>query len=514
MIPDGGKEEECERGRGRALQVFVCKWSEYPLTQQKKKHRDRFCRRKKVPRRVQQTTFVSLLLKMPERVHIRFEDDSKIEEPVQSAQVQPESKPQAPSKKRKRSEKNGTSENPAKKPSSKDLQEGDALIQIPQSAERLRKGPSKEEHPTTNRRPNGREKQTYAEVRAQRKAPHKSLSDRSKELFETRKGLPIWQHKERIRQGLRDDKGVMLLVGETGSGKSTQVPQFLLNEPWCRGTIAITQPRRVAAVSLARRVAEEMGTPLGSASPASKVGYSVRFDTSVSPSTKIKFLTEGMLLQEMLRDPWLRQYSAVVVDEVHERSVNVDLILGFLRNLINGDNRGRKGKPLKVVVMSATADVESLFNFFNPAQEQNLSSDKENESGDAENSDDAWEGLSNDERPDQSLTLNAPGPQTSNGHPKLPAELEKLAKSSKSITICHIEGRQYPVQTSYLREPTQDFVEAALKTIFQIHMREPLPGDILVFLTGQDTVEGLERLVNEYAATMDTKLPKVIPKAY
>jgi ATP-dependent RNA helicase DHR2 len=155
---------------------------------------------------------------------------------------------------------------------------------------------------------------------------------------------------------------------------------MLANEPWCKsqpvtvkssgktvnvgGCIAITEPRRVAAITLARRVAEEMGTPLGSSSPASKVGYSVRFDKSTSPSTKIKFLTEGMLLQEILRDPWLTQYSAVIVDEVHKRGVNVDLILGFVRNIAAGRLEGRGGIPLKVAVMSATAEMERLDSFF------------------------------------------------------------------------------------------------------------------------------------------------------
>ena len=201
------------------------------------------------------------------------------------------------------------------------------------------------------------------------------LKNKAKILEPTRKTLPIWSHAIAIREALRG-KDVMLLVGETGSGKSTQVPQMLVDEPWCTprpvvvpqnktvegdsppksvtvgGCIAITQPRRVAAITLARRVAEEMGTPLGSSSPASKVGYSVRFDNSTSPSTRIKFLTEGMLLQEMLRDPWLKAYSAVVVDEVHERGVNVDLVLGFLRGMIAGKNEGRGGVPLKVRVFS------------------------------------------------------------------------------------------------------------------------------------------------------------------
>ena len=207
------------------------------------------------------------------------------------------------------------------------------------------------------------------------------LKDRARSLESSRKSLPIWSHATEIREALLG-KDVMILVGETGSGKSTQVPQMLVNEPWCKpqsvtvprdvpkgqnvpkpvtipiernsqtvrvgGCIAITEPRRVAATTLARRVAEEMGTPLGSSSPKSTVGYSVRFDQSTSPNTRIKFLTEGTLLQEMLRDPWLKAYSAVVVDEVHERGANVDLLLGFLRNMVVGKNEGRGGVPLKV----------------------------------------------------------------------------------------------------------------------------------------------------------------------
>ena len=195
------------------------------------------------------------------------------------------------------------------------------------------------------------------------------LKDRAKSLETARKTLPIWSHAKEVREALLE-KDVMLLVGETGSGKSTQVPQMLVEEPWCKprvvstdgphqsmkvgGCIAVTEPRKVAAITLARRVAEEMGTPLGSSSPKSTVGYSVRFDQSTSPNTKIKFLTEGMLLQEMLRDPWLKAYSAVFVDEVHERGVNVDLLLGFLRNMVAGKNEGRGGVPLKVGVGSSS----------------------------------------------------------------------------------------------------------------------------------------------------------------
>ncbi|KAK1147002.1 Salivary acidic proline-rich phosphoprotein 1/2 [Aspergillus melleus] len=322
------------------------------------------------------------------------------------------------------------------------------------------------------------------------------LREKAKALYEIRKNLPIFPHGDEIREYLRQND-VMLLIGETGSGKSTQIPQFLVDEQWCRpvktgvvnedgsqkelevgGCIAITQPRRVAAISLARRVADEMGTPLGSSSPASKVGYSVRFDTSTSPSTRVKFLTEGMLLQEMLRDPWLTKYSAIVVDEVHERGVNVDLVLGFLRNMVSGKRGGRGGVPLKVVVMSATADMESLLGFFKEGYQAQ-----------------------------RAIESSGSGSKTDGKPTKQKDASEK--KASDEIAVCHIKGRQFPVKTIYSPEPVHDFVDAALKVIFQIHYKEPMPGDILVFLTGQETVEALEKLVNEYAVGMDPALPKV-----
>lgn len=199
-------------------------------------------------------------------------------------------------------------------------------------------------------------------------------------LLKSRRALPIWSHQDEIRASLRDDNDVLLIVGETGSGKSTQVPQFLCDESWCKkkkvrvqsdivnvgGMIAITQPRRVAATTLASRVSREMGRPLGSAREG-PVGYSVRFDHHVPKGTKIKFLTEGMLLQELLRDPNLRQYSAIIVDEIHERSVDVDLIAGFLKQILSSDKAGRGGVPLKVVIMSATADVEKINQFSTPS---------------------------------------------------------------------------------------------------------------------------------------------------
>lgn len=195
-------------------------------------------------------------------------------------------------------------------------------------------------------------------------------------LLKERQRLPIWSQREAICNKLLNHD-ILLLVGETGSGKSTQLPQFLLQEQsWCSKAIAVTQPRRVAAISLAQRVAEELGTTLGKQSPASKVGYSVRFDQNVAPACRIKYLTDGMLVNEMLVDPWLSEYSCVVVDEVHERSVNCDLILGFLRRIIEDDQgcaKHRRGQMLKIVIMSATVDTDPLRTFF----ERKLSQDGE-----------------------------------------------------------------------------------------------------------------------------------------
>ena len=289
-------------------------------------------------------------------------------------------------------------------------------------------------------------------------------------LLKTRKELPIWQHRSEIQTALRDSNSdVVILVGETGSGKSTQVPQFLFQEPWCKrrkvkvsgsdneilvgGTIAITQPRRVAATTLAHRVSQEVGTPLGKGTSDGLVGYSVRFDHQVPKGTRIKFLTEGTLLQELLRDPYLRHYSAIIVDEIHERSLDVDLLVGFLKQILTADKKTRGGIPLKVIIMSATADVDVIQSFFNDS-------------------------------------------------PVVGADLNR-------VQVLRIKGRQFPVETNHESRPVADLQDSLVKRIFKIHTEEPLPGDILAFLTGQEEIESAQKLIEEYSATLASNVPKI-----
>ncbi|XP_063341710.1 ATP-dependent RNA helicase DHX33 [Pelmatolapia mariae] len=174
-----------------------------------------------------------------------------------------------------------------------------------------------------------------------------------------RKQLPIYQAKPQLLTQLRQLHGA-ILIGETGSGKTTQIPQYLYEAGIGRlGMIAITQPRRVAAISLAGRVAEEKRTQLGKL-----VGYTVRFEDVTSPETKLKFMTDGMLLREAIGDPLLLRYTVVVLDEAHERTVHTDVLFGVVKTA----QRRRKELnkiPLKVIVMSATMDVDLFSEYFN-----------------------------------------------------------------------------------------------------------------------------------------------------
>ncbi|KAJ7997354.1 hypothetical protein DPEC_G00228110 [Dallia pectoralis] len=174
-----------------------------------------------------------------------------------------------------------------------------------------------------------------------------------------RKNLPIYQAKSQLVYQLRQHHNAVL-IGETGSGKTTQIPQYLYEAGIGRqGVVAVTQPRRVAAVSLATRVAEEKRTQLGKL-----VGYTVRFEDVTSSETKLKFMTDGMLLREAIGDPLLLRYTVVVLDEAHERTVHTDVLFG----VVKAAQKKRKEQnkiPLKVIVMSATMDVDLFSQYFN-----------------------------------------------------------------------------------------------------------------------------------------------------
>ncbi|KAH9065546.1 P-loop containing nucleoside triphosphate hydrolase protein [Lactarius vividus] len=263
-------------------------------------------------------------------------------------------------------------------------------------------------------------------------------------LREQREQLPIARGRESLIRSIASNN-VVIVLGETGSGKSTQLPQYLLEDGSYRGQIAVTQPRRVAATTLAIRVSVEQGQALGTL-----VGYSVRFDERVSPGTRIKYLTDGMLVREMMGDPLLTRYDVVIVDEAHERTLRTDVVLAGLKRILamrNGDGTDRKGKgkanPLKVVVMSATLDAEKFSKFFE----------------------------------------NAP--------------------------VLYVKGRQHPVSIFHTSTSQNDYVDAASRTFFQIHLDRP-PGDVLIFLPGQDDIESLENSLRMYADQLPQDVPKVI----
>ncbi|KAK0213003.1 P-loop containing nucleoside triphosphate hydrolase protein [Desarmillaria ectypa] len=261
-------------------------------------------------------------------------------------------------------------------------------------------------------------------------------------IQEQRNSLPIAKGKAAIIEEIRNND-VTVLIGETGSGKTTQVPQYILESGHAGdGLIAVTQPRRVAATSLATRVALEKNTTVGRL-----VGYSVRFDERSSPSTRIKYLTDGMIIRELLADPFLTKYSVIIVDEAHERTLRTDLLLSHLKSIQkrrvpspDGKGKGKEtntsSRRLKIVIMSATLDAEKFSKYFAEAK------------------------------------------------------------------ILYVKGRQHPVKVYHSATDQMDYLDAALRTFFQIHMDQP-PGDVLVFLPGQEDIESLEKSIQ----SLNRRLP-------
>eukprot|EP01063_Lacrimia_lanifica_P021372 TRINITY_DN2868_c0_g1_i1.p1 TRINITY_DN2868_c0_g1~~TRINITY_DN2868_c0_g1_i1.p1 ORF type:complete len:1164 (+),score=463.84 TRINITY_DN2868_c0_g1_i1:59-3550(+) len=252
-------------------------------------------------------------------------------------------------------------------------------------------------------------------------------------IQEQRESLPIFTMKDQIINACKDNQ-CLVVIGETGSGKTTQTTQYLVEAGFSKGgkRIGCTQPRRVAATSIAKRVAEEYGCKLGD-----EVGYAVRFDDTTSPKTIIKYMTDGMLLREALLDPDLKNYSIILLDEAHERTVSTDVLFGLLKQLL------LRRSDFHLIVTSATLNAEKFSTYFG----------------------------------------NCP--------------------------ILNIPGRTFPVEILWANEDEADYVDQCIITAMQIHIEEP-PGDILLFLTGQEEIDNAGEMLHEYIKKLGPKVPELL----
>lgn len=273
---------------------------------------------------------------------------------------------------------------------------------------------------------------------------HSVTVTRPSDIQEARLKLPVVAEEQRIMEAIHNND-IVVVCGATGSGKTTQVPQFLFEAGYgspdgpTPGMIGITQPRRVAAVSMSKRIAQELGDH------SEKVAYQIRFEGTMKANTAVKFMTDGVLLREVAQDLTLKKYSAIIVDEAHERSVNTDILVGILSRIVNLRRDLTKEdptvKPLKVVIMSATLRIEDM-------------------------------------------TQNP-----------------KLFKSPPPVL--EVEGRQYPVTVHFSRRTHSDYVEEAFKKVSRGHKKLP-PGGILVFMTGQNEILQLSKKLKQAFTGMDS----------
>ncbi|MCJ1385123.1 putative ATP-dependent RNA helicase DHR1 [Xylographa soralifera] len=257
---------------------------------------------------------------------------------------------------------------------------------------------------------------------------------RSVEMQEWRLSLPVVVEEQKIMEAIHNNP-IVVICGATGSGKTTQIPQFLYEAGYgssnsaTPGMIGVTQPRRVAAVSSADRVGIEMS------SLKDRVAYQIRFDSNVSGKTAIKYMTDGILLREIAGDFALRKYSAIIIDEAHERTTNTDLLIGMLSRIVELRKDLNGHSPLKLIIMSATLRVSDF-------------------------------------------TSNA-----------------KLFRQG-SPPIVEIEGRQYPVTTHFARSTQRDYLEEIYVKLCKGHKKLP-QGGMLVFLTGQNEILTLASRLSE-----------------
>ncbi|KAI6249745.1 putative ATP-dependent RNA helicase DHX35 [Erysiphe necator] len=284
--------------------------------------------------------------------------------------------------------------------------------------------------------------------------------------------LPISKYKDELLY-LTETYPVTIVVGQTGSGKTTQLPKFLEQGGWCNQgkIIAVTQPRRLAATTVATRVAGEYGCELGK-----EVGYSIRFEDVTSSATRIKFLTDGLLLREVLVDPLLSRYNVIMIDEAHERTLSTDILLGVLKKIL----KRRRQNDLRVIISSATLQAEAFLRFF------------------MENHSDS-----------SALNSDAETSRLSSGTNLKPKQENPNNGSDYGRIIC-LEGRAYPVDIHYLKNPTDDYLKRAVQTVLDIHMKES-KGDILVFLTGREEIEKAIESLSEQAAILGPKAQQIMP---
>lgn len=251
-------------------------------------------------------------------------------------------------------------------------------------------------------------------------------------IVEQRQSLPIFKLRDDLIKAISDNQ-ILIVIGETGSGKTTQITQYLAEAGFSsRGRIGCTQPRRVAAMSVAKRVAEEFGCRLGQ-----EVGYTIRFEDCTSTETQLKYMTDGMMLRECLIDLDLKGYSVIMLDEAHERTIHTDVLFGLLKQAV------KRRPELKLIVTSATLDAVKFSSYF----------------------------------------FEAP--------------------------IFTIPGRTFPVEILYTKEPETDYLDASLITVMQIHLREP-PGDVLLFLTGQEEIDTACEILYERMKSLGPDVPELI----